>query len=75
MYQLINEDLTNLGGPPGRNHSTEHSMGHFRKLSKAKEAAEKDYGKKISWKKIKNGYRSPDMDNVMYHIKEIKFKD
>jgi hypothetical protein len=75
MYQLIYEDLTHLGGPMGTEHTTESSMGHFNKLENAKLVAEDTYGQKIKWQKTKDGFRSPDMGYVMFHIREVKTKD
>lgn len=75
MYQLISENLTNLGGPMGTEYTTYSNEGHFRKASNARAKAEKEYGRPIEWKAVKNGWRSPDLGHVMYHIKEVKFKD
>jgi len=73
MYELNSENLTALGGPMG---SSEHTWSNFRKyystMELAKEAAEKDYGKKLQWIKTKTGFRTKDLGYVMYHIKELK---
>jgi len=72
MFELRSENLTGLGGRMG----SEHTWTNFRKFYStaelAIEAAEKDYGNKIKWYKNKNGFRSPDLRYVMYHIKEVK---
>jgi len=75
MYELINENLSGLGGPMGTESTTECSMGHYNELENAKKAAEKDYGKKIKWEKTKKGFRSPDLVYVMYHIRKVVIKD
>ena len=76
MYQLISENLTNLGGPMGSEYTYDNYRKSFLKLSNAKKYAEKEYGSEIEWIEKKNGgLRSPDLSYVMYHIEEIKFID
>ena len=75
MYQIISENLTNLGGPMGSEYTTNNWIKHAKSLKKAKKFCEKDCGEKIKWIKTKKGLRSPDLGYVMYHIKEIKMID
>ena len=69
-YELIYEDLTNLGGPMGTEYTTEHSLGLFTTIQKAKTAAKKNYHgeEKIKW----SGYQTQDLSYVMYHIRHRK---
>jgi hypothetical protein len=72
MFELRSENLTGLGGMMG----TERTWTNFRKFYSstelAKDAAEKDLGEKINWKKTTNGFNSGDLGHVMYHIKKVK---
>lgn len=74
VYDLINENLSHLGGRMGTEYTTDESMGLFYKKEDAKLAAEKHYGKKIKWKRSEDGISSGDLLYVEYHIikKEIK---
>jgi hypothetical protein len=89
FYQLISENLTELGGPMGTERTHNNYIRHFKDdylntnfgiqvvlgsaLRKAKNFAEHEYGKKIEWVKTKEGWRSPDLLHVMFHINEIIF--
>jgi len=67
-YQLINEDLTNLGGPMGTEYTTERWRRNYKTLPEARAAAERDYGEPIEWK----GYSSGDLGHVMYTIQPVR---
>ena len=75
MYQVIRENLSGLGSPMGTEDTSDSNIGHFRKITNAKGACEKDYGKDISWRRTNSGWRSPDLGHVMYHIRLIELKD
>lgn len=49
IYKLISENLTNLGGPMGSEYTYNNFVKYFDSIKKAKEYAEKDYGKAIPW--------------------------
>ena len=74
IYELIYEDLTHLGGPMGTEYTTEHSLGLFDDVDKAKKAAEKNYGGKLEWFEGEENdceegqIRTDDLRYVMYHI-------
>lgn len=71
MYQLVSENLTNLGGPMGTEYTFDNFRSQFSTLEKAKHFAESDYGGKIDWIKTKKGVRSKDLGYVMYHIDKL----
>jgi hypothetical protein len=87
FYQLISENLSGLGGPMGTERTHNNYIRHFKDdiagfdnhvvigsaLRKAKDFAEHEYGKKIEWVKTNEGWRSPDLAYVMFHINEIIF--
>lgn len=76
MYQLVSENLSNLGGRMGTEYTTVNFRKFFKTFEGAQKAAEKDYKKKIKWKKVKTGvWRSPDLAYVMYHIKLVETED
>lgn len=73
IYELVSENLTQLGGRMGTEKVTTNFRKLFSSLQRAKRFAEKDYEKNISWILIKGGFRSPDFGYVIYYIykKEI----
>lgn len=76
LYELVSEDLTNLGGPMGSEYTTKQSLGLFsgkNALNKAKKKAENDYEHgKLTWIKIGDGFRTKDLGYIMYHIYKRK---
>lgn len=72
MYVLKSENLSHLGGPMGSEYTTTNWRKFYKKSKNAKLFAEKDFGKKIKWIKKKEGWRSPDLLYVMYHINKVK---
>ena len=80
LYELVSENVTNAGGPMGRNNTWDNWRKHFDDLEKAKNYAQRDYNKyrpneKIVWERTDIGFRSPDLSFVMYHISEIKNRE
>jgi len=76
MYEVESENLSSLGGPMGTEHTTTNWRKYFLDLINAKSFCEKDYGKKIEWKrKGHNGACSGDLLYVMYNIRKIKIED
>lgn len=72
LYQLVSENLSNLGGPMGTEYTTTNYRKFFKTVVAAKKSAEKEYGKRINWTKKKDGnLRSPDLAYVMYHINAV----
>lgn len=69
IIELESENLTNLGHMGSE--TTTNWRRFFKTVGKAKEAAEKDYGKPIKWSR---GSRicSGDLGYVMYHITKVK---
>lgn len=78
MFNLTSENLTNLGGPMGTEHTFPNWTKHFTDAAKAKTFAETDYEKSrgkhppIKWKETKDGFNSGDLGWVMYHINEVQ---
>lgn len=81
VYELVREDLTNLGGRMGTEFTTSRRIGVFSDVDKAKEYAGLIYSKQcggepereIKWKKTgKFSYSSNDLRFVMYNINVIK---
>jgi hypothetical protein len=74
MYELVSENLSNLGGRMGTEYTTINYRKFFTTIDGAKKAAEKEYKKKIVWKADKSGeyWRSPDLAYVMYHIRTVR---
>jgi hypothetical protein len=86
IYRLISENLTNLGGPMGKEYTYNNWVRYFSSIEKAKSFAESDYDKntkhrptaeKIKWFKEseKDSIRSQDLSFVMYHIKPVKVEE
>lgn len=84
MVELISKNLTGLGGRMGTERTWTNWRRFYKNIKIAKEAAEKDYGKKIEWDKKKgptcNGKPidlacSGDLRYVMYHIRAVKCED
>ena len=76
MYELVSENLSNMGGPMGSEDTTTTNFRKlYKKITAARTAAEKDFGSKLKWTKTKDGERSPDMGFVMYHINKLKTED
>ena len=71
-YELVSENLTNLGGMMGTESTYDNWRKPFTNVKDAKKYAEKDYGKKINWRKSGTDFCSGDLSYVMYHIKELK---
>jgi hypothetical protein len=78
IFKLISENLTNLGGPMGTEHTFANWVKYFDSVDNAKEYAMKDYTNggilrwTFEWVMDLNGWRSPDLGFVMYHINEVK---
>jgi hypothetical protein len=80
VYELVSENLTELGGPMGSEHTWTNWRKLFRDVLSAKAYAEKDYKKeakepeKIKWTRGNGGWHTQDLLFVMYHInkKEVK---
>jgi hypothetical protein len=79
MYKLISENLLNLGGAMGLQHTTTNWEKYFKNVLAAKEYAEKDYRKsckeKIKWSKGGGVITSGDLLFVMYDIEKVKVED
>lgn len=71
VYEVVSKNLTNLGGRMGTEYTYNNWRKHFSDVDKAKEFAEKDYGKKIKWNKTENGFRSDDLLYVMYYVNKL----
>jgi len=71
VYEVVSENLTNLGGRMGTEYTYDNWRKHFSDVDKAKEFAEKDYGKKIKWNKTEKGFRSDDLLYVMYYVNKL----
>ena len=69
IYELLYEDLTNLGGPMGTERTITRTMGLFNNAEHAKGFADLDYGKHLKWIRVGPGFRTEDLGHVMYHIK------
>lgn len=73
IYSLHSEDLSHLGGLMGTEYTTTNWIKYFTSAELAKEYAEKDFGKSISWKAFRPaGHRSGDLRYVAYTIQKIK---
>ncbi len=71
MFELESKDLREVGMQMP--HIRSNCRRYFSSLEKAKEAAEKDYGKGIEWKMSGDlSVSSGDLRYVMYCIKAIK---
>lgn len=70
-YELVNEDLTNLGGPMGTEYTVTRWRRYFDSAKKAKAAAVKDHEAAIEWHKMGHGYRSNDLGHTMYYIAQL----
>ena len=68
MYELVNEDVTRLGGPMAMESTSIRWNKFFRSIRAAKAYAESDYKITIPWK----GMRSDDLGSVMYHIRKVR---
>jgi hypothetical protein len=75
MYELKSVNLSHLGGPMGSEYTTTNWRRYFKTLKGAKNAADKDYGKKIDWKKTDGEIHSGDLLYVKYEIKELAIED
>lgn len=77
MYKLIKEDLSNQGGPMWKQEPPITVFEkYFHSLKNATKYADKDFGKKITWKKHSSGaINSPDFGWCTYTIEEINFED
>lgn len=78
MYRLVSENLTNMGGPMGTEHTFPNWQKYFSTIDKAKAYAEGDYrykSKTIEWIATEKGYRSQDLGYVMYHIDKVEMED
>ena len=73
IYVLQLEDLSHLGGPMGTEYTTS-KYEYFHDIEKAKQFAEKHYGKKIIWKKDGRSITSGDLLWTMYKISKLKIK-
>ena len=72
MFKLVSENLTKLGGRMGTEYTYPNWDKYFTTKEKAKQYAEKDYGKTIEWFIIdEDSIRSPDLSRVMYHIDKV----
>jgi len=72
IYKLVSENLTNVGGPMGRNDSFENWSKLFYDIDIAKAHAVIDYGKAINWHSDRNCIHSGDLKYVMYTISEVE---
>jgi hypothetical protein len=83
VYELVSDNITNVGGPMGNNASSENWSKLFEKLKVAKEYAEQDYrleavrtGKdnreKIMWRGDSETWCSQDLGFVQYIIKKVR---
>lgn len=76
FYELVSENLTNLGGPMGMEYTFDNWRKSFSSLEKAKSYAEKDYKyqkeRPISWQQQNDRWCSGDLSFVMYTIKEVE---
>lgn len=75
VYELVSENLSNLGSSMGTESTSENWRGLFSDKTKAKAYAEKDYLKQagpkqppIKWRREGRGYTSQDLGFVMYTI-------
>jgi len=80
LYALRSENLTGLGGPMGTETTWTNWTRYFFVALNAKLAASKDLinsGRKerILWSPTKEGWRSQDLRNVMYHVTLIVAED
>ena len=75
MYKLRNEDLTHLGGPMGAEYTTTRYNKYFTTVDKAKNFAEKEYGKPINWTKYNRSISSGDLGYVMYDITLVEIEE
>lgn len=71
-YKLVSENLTGLGGPMGTEHTSENFVRYFDGITKAKDAAVKDYGHPIKWERSGKRHSSGDLMHVMYDISPVK---
>lgn len=73
IYCLTSTNLTGLGGPMGSERTVTNYIRYFSKKEYAQAYAEKEYGKKITWRsEISGGCSSGDLRYVMYEIAKIK---
>lgn len=73
MFSVVSENLSGLGYM-GSTTSTNWQK-YFRKLEKAKDFCEEEYGDKIEWVEEEGVVRSPDLRYVMYWITPLEFED
>ena len=81
IYELVSENLTELGGLMGTERTHRNWIKHFSgdsAVRKAKRAANEDYStyrpdaKALKWFKTKEGFRTDDLSFVMYHINKLE---
>jgi hypothetical protein len=75
IFQLTNEDLSDVGGPMGRNSSKTRYRKYFTSVVKAQKHAEKEYGQKIKWVRHTTYVTSGDLLHTMYDIKPIHIEE
>lgn len=83
IYELENEDITNVGGPMGHPNTRSFTRWTkmFKSLKKAKAYAEADFAvnpssfaKSITWAKYDTYWSSQDLGHTMYNIVLRKVK-
>lgn len=72
IFKLVSENLTNVGGPMGKNDSFENWSKLFYDIDVAKSFAVIDYKKVITWRHDGRRIHSGDLGYVMYTITEVE---
>ncbi|QGH72881.1 MAG: hypothetical protein [Podoviridae sp. ctrTa16] len=72
IYELISENLSNLGGRMGTESTFNNFSKPFSTIEKAKDYAVADYGNAINWSRTKRGLCSGDLMYVMYYINKVE---